>query len=147
MSLFSRNVFQRTIKDYCNRCGWRIAEIDDSYAKLIFTMPSGQDQALFIVPYQSTLEFSVPSALMVDRLEDIPHELSTKLLQRSSETKIGFWCIEEIGDNYVYSYMHNAEIQLINLEYFANVVQTLIIECEEFEQQLGQFAQRRTRRW
>lgn len=143
MSLFSRNNFQRTIRDYCKQCGFKIYEIDDSHAILVFTMPSGQEQILFIVPYESTLEFSVPSALEMDQLEDLPHELSTKLLQRSSEKTIGFWCIEVIKDQYVYSYMHNAEIQLITPEYFGMIVTALVLECEQFEQELRRFTQRR----
>lgn len=139
MSLFSRDDFQHTIKGYCKRCGFEIYEIDDSHATLVFKMPSGQDQILYIRPFGSTLEFSVPSALKVDRLEDLPHELSTKLLERSSSQKIGFWCIEEFGGQYAYSYMHNAEMKLITPEYFGQIVVALVQECEQFELALWQF--------
>lgn len=140
MSLFSRGGFQRTIKQFCDRLGLVIAELDDTHAVLIFTMRSGRDQILYIVPFDSTLEFSVPSAFVVSRLEDFPHELSTNLLRKSSENKIGFWCIEDIGQGeYAYSYMHNAEMQLINEDYFGRILQTLITECENFEQALRQY--------
>lgn len=139
MNLFSRNNFQHTIKDYCKRQKWNISEIDDQHATLIFTMDSGRDQFLYIVPYQSTLEFSVPSIAQFQSVEEMPHELSTILLQRSAKKKFGFWCIEEIRGNYIYSYMHNAEMQLLNVEYFASIVMCLVTECEEFEQELTRF--------
>lgn len=132
--MFSHNNFQHTIKDYCRRVGWKISEIDDNHAKLLFTMPSGQDQFLYIVLYQSTLEFSVPSAVGANQIENMPHEISTLLLRRSANKRLGFWCIEEIRGNCVYSYMHNAEMELINLDYFANIVRALVLECEEVEE-------------
>lgn len=142
MSWFSRDDFEHKVKDYCRRWGWNIAEIDSSHATLIFTMASGRDQTLYVVPYQTTLEFSVPSMAMFEDLDDIPHYLSTTLLQRNASKKIGFWCIEIIGDNYVYSYMHNAELQLITPDYFGAVVRELVAECEAFEQELLNFLQR-----
>jgi hypothetical protein len=78
------------------------------------------------------LEFSVPSALSFDE-DDIPHMLSTLLLKRNVERKIGFWCLEKISEKFVFECMHNAEMQLIDSEYFGNVVRALINECDEFE--------------
>ena len=100
---------------------------------LRFAMESGRDQTLFIIRYESTLEFSVPSMAAFESEENMPHFLSTLLMKRSSEKKIGFWCIERIGDKSVYSYMHNAEMQLIDSDYFAKVVRALITECDDFE--------------
>ena len=55
------------------------------------------------------------------------------MLKRSSQRKLGFWCIEEIGSKHVYSCMHNAEMQLIDSDYFGRVVRALISECDDFE--------------
>jgi hypothetical protein len=46
-------------------------------------------------------------------------------LPRSAEKKIGFWCLEKLGGQYVYSIMHNAELQLIGDVYFVKVVRAL----------------------
>lgn len=132
-SLFSGVNFANTIKKYCTANGWKIADLNDSRAILRFSMSSGRDQTLYIIRYESTLEFSVPSMAAFDSEDDIPHFLSTLLLKRSAEKKIGFWCIEKIGGEHVYSCMHNAEMQLIDSNYFAKVVRALITECDDFE--------------
>lgn len=132
-SLFSGVNFGSTIKKYCAAQGWKIADLNSERAILRFAMESGRDQTLFIIRYESTLEFSVPSMAAFESEENMPHFLSTLLMKRSSEKKIGFWCIERIGDKSVYSYMHNAEMQLIDSDYFAKVVRALITECDDFE--------------
>lgn len=132
-SLFSGMNFANTIKKYCAANGWKIADLNDKRAILRFGMSSGRDQTLYIIRYESTLEFSVPSMATFDSEDNIPHFLSTLLLKRSSERKIGFWCIEQIGGKHVYSHMHNAEMQLIDSNYFAKVVRVLINECDDFE--------------
>ena len=132
-SLFTSANFKSTITSYCSQNGWKIADLNDRRAILRFNMDSGRVQTLYIIRYETTLEFSVPSMAAFDSEDDIPHRLSTLLLKRSSEKKIGFWCIEEIGNKQVYSYMHNAEMQLIDAKYFASLVRTLINECDNFE--------------
>ncbi len=135
-ALFSGVNFATTIKKYCAASGWKIADLNNGRAVLRFSMSSGRDQTLYIIRYESTLEFSVPSMAAFDSEDDIPHFLSTLLLKRSSEKKIGFWCIEIIGGKHVYSCMHNAEMQLIDSSYFAKVVRALINECDDFEKTL-----------
>jgi hypothetical protein len=132
-ALFSGVNFKNTIQRYCQEIGWKIAEVDDKHAILKFSMDSGTNQILFIIRYETTLEFSVPSIAAFDSEDNVPHYLSTLLLKRNSQKKIGFWCIEEVGNKHVFSYMHNAELQLINTEYFGDVIRTLINECERFE--------------
>lgn len=131
--LFSGVNFSATISRYCARQGWQVAGLNDRRAVLKFTMDSGREQTLYVIRYDTTLEFSVPSMFGFDSDDDIPHFLSTLLLKRSRERKVGFWCIETIDGRQVYSCMHNAEIQLIDADYFALVVRGLIWECDEFE--------------
>lgn len=131
--LFSGVNFKQTVQRYCNEIGWKIAEIDDKHATLKFNMDSGRTQTLWIIRYDTTLEFSVPSLAQFDSEDKIPHYLSTLLLKRNSQNKIGFWCIEESGGKQIYSYMHNAEAELINTEYFMRVVGLLVKECDDFE--------------
>ncbi len=132
-ALFSGVNFADTIKKYCAANGWKIADLNNERAILRFSMSSGRNQTLYIIRYDSTLEFSVSSMAAFDSEDDIPHFLSTLLLKRSAEKKIGFWCIEKIGGKHVYSCMHNAEMQLIDSNYFAKVVRALINECDDFE--------------
>ncbi len=131
--LFAGSNFRITMNKYCANHGWRISDLNDRRAILRFSMNSGRSQTLYVIKYDATLEFSVPSGLSFHTIEDVPHFISTLLLKRSSEKKIGFWCIEEINGHPTYSCMHNAEIDLIDNRYFGNVVETLVNECDELE--------------
>lgn len=132
-NLFSGVNFATTIQRYCDAIGWKVADLNNQRAMLRFNMDSGREQTLFILRYESTVEFSVPSVAAFDSDQNIPHVLSTLLLQRNAERKVGFWCIEKISGKYVYSCMHNAELQLLNEAYFAAVVRALVMECDDFE--------------
>jgi hypothetical protein len=132
-ALFSGSGFKNTVQRYCNEIGWRLADISDSQAKIAFSMSSGRSQTLWIIRYDTTLEFSVPSMAIFNREEDLPGLLSNILLQRNSQRKVGFWCVEKIGGKYVYSCMHNAEMSLLDRNYFETVVRALVKECDDFE--------------
>lgn len=133
LDLFSSTNFRSTIQRYCNQLGWRINDINNSRAILKFEANSGNSQTLFIIRYDNTLEFSVPSGLKFYSLDDVPGWMSTLLLSRNSQFKLGFWCIEEISNQQVFSMMHNAEISLMNVDYFRKVVLKLVNDCDEFE--------------
>lgn len=132
--LFSSNNFQSTIINYCNRIGWKIHEINHNKAVLRFNMGSGSTQTVFILRYDTTLEFSCPSGLKFDSFDYIPHQLSSFLLKENSQYKIGFWSIEELSQRQVFSIMHNSEISLLDVNYFVSIVQVLIDRCDKFEQ-------------
>lgn len=134
LDLFSSSNFQSTIYGYCNQLGWRISDINDRRAILRFNADSGNTQTLFIIRYENTLEFSVPSGLKFNSNDDVPGWMSTVLLCQNSQFKIGFWCIEQIEGRSTFSMMHNAEMSLINVDYFSKVVLKLVNDCDEFEQ-------------
>lgn len=137
LDLFSTSNFRSTIHRYCNQLGWRINDINDRRAILKFGADSGNTQTLFIIRFENTLEFSVPSAIKFNSLDDVPGWMSTMLLSKNTEHKIGFWCIETIEHRKVFSVMHNAEISLLNVDYFGKVVLKLVNECDEFEQSVA----------
>lgn len=132
-SLFSEMNFRNTIQKYASQNGWKIADLSDRHASLRFGMSSGRTQTCHILRYDTTLEFSCQSAVFFDSESQIPHALSTLLLKRSAQRKVGFWCIEELSGKQVYSCMHNAEMSLLDSNYFASVVRALINECDDFE--------------
>jgi hypothetical protein len=137
MALFSSNTFKDLITRYCRQQRWKIADINDRRAMLAFTMPSDRMQVLYILRYDTTLEFSVPSDLGFSSEDAIPDSLSTMLLRRNAESKVCFWCIEMIGHKHTFSCMYNAESNLIDAEYFARIVRALLQECERLEQALA----------
>lgn len=137
LDLFSTRNSQSTIQNYCQRLGWKIADMNNRRTILNFAMDSGTDQTLFIIAYENTLEFSCPSGIKFGDIDNIPGWLSTLLLNENSKYKVGFWSIETIAEHYHFSIMHNAEISLIDLEYFRTVVLKLINECDKLEQTIA----------
>ncbi len=136
--MFTNKSFKATISSYCNQIGWKIEHIEENLAVLVFQMESGQTQTLFVVRHESTLEFSVPSEASFASFEEIPDTLSSILMQRNRVRRYGFWCIMEIENRYVFTVMHNAEMSLLSIEYFAIIVQALLEECDQFERALKQ---------
>jgi|GEM_PF-1195748 hypothetical protein len=131
--IFSSFKFRSTVESYCQNLDWNIYKIDNKTAVIKFNMESGSTQTVFIIKYDLTIEFSCPSGLKFDDVDDIPHRLSTLLLQKNAQYKLGFWGIENIGDQQVFSIIHNAEMSLIDVDYFRRVVIQLVDECDEFE--------------
>ncbi|WP_341730814.1 hypothetical protein [Microcoleus sp. EPA2] len=134
--LFSSFKFRSTIEGYCRDIGWKISSIDNQIAVIKFDMESGSTQTLFIVKYDSTLEFSCPSGLKFDDIDDIPHNLSTFLLGKNAEYKLGFWALQKIGEKQTFSIIHNAEMSLIDVNYFRKILIILVEKCDEFEQNI-----------
>lgn len=89
-------VFNDLIKSHCSNIGWSISELKDESAKIDFSMESGRKQTVYVIQYGSVIELSVPSAFAMDSEDEIPHVLSTALLQKNAQYKLGAWCIEKI---------------------------------------------------
>ncbi|MEZ2341963.1 hypothetical protein [Microcoleus sp.] len=134
--LFSSFKFRSTIEGYCRDIGWNISRIDNEIAVIKFDMESGTTQTLLIVKYDSTLEFSCPSGLKFDDIDDVPHNLSTFLLGKNAEYKLGFWALQKLGGKQTFSIIHNAEMSLIDVNYFGRVIIRLIQECDDFERKI-----------
>ncbi|RCJ14704.1 hypothetical protein A6S26_10765 [Nostoc sp. ATCC 43529] len=134
--IFNDKEFIATIQGYCNQLGWKISDIDDDHAILQFDMESGSVQTLFIYQHRSILELFCPSLIRfpVEKYSQNFHWISTFLLKENTKYTLGFWCIQEIAGCYIFSIMHNAEISLIDINYFAKVIAWLVEECEQFEQ-------------
>jgi hypothetical protein len=112
LDLFSGSNYRLTIQRYCSELGWNILDINDRRTIMRFTMKSGNTQTLFILRYDTTLEFSVPSGVKFATKDDVPGWISTLLLSENSNYKTGFWSIEDIGGKQTFSIMHNAEISV-----------------------------------
>jgi hypothetical protein len=130
---FAGQQFVLTVETLCKQVNWKISEIDDRHAILRFQMESGRSQPLFILRYDYLLEFSVPSMLAFDDVNEIPSAFSALMLQRNAQSKLGFWCIEKIASKFVFSIMYNIEMELLTPEYFQRVVQHLIRECDSLD--------------
>jgi len=134
LDLLSEYNFRLTLQNYCEQLGWSISQIDNSSGTLKFKTGSGRVQTVFIVLFDQTIEFSVPTGIKFPSKDSIPGSLSTLLLALNSKNKVGFWCIEELNNQQVFSVMHNAELSLIDLDYFQGVILALVQRCDEIEQ-------------
>jgi hypothetical protein len=137
LDLFSGYKFRTTVEKYCEQLEWPTTYLDNSSASLKLRTTSGTIQTVFIVLHGQTFEFSVPSAIKFQSLDEIPGSLSNWLLVLNSKNKIGFWCIEELSNQHVFSVMHNVELSLINIEYFESVISALVQRCDELEQMIA----------
>ncbi len=127
------STFKNVITSHCATLGWNIAELQEDKACLNFEMDSGRTQSIYILNYNSVLEFSVPSSAIFETPDDIPHFLSTTLLSKNAEYKIGAWAMEQVGDKFVYSIMFNEHINAIDTGGFKNIVMFLLAECDGFD--------------
>lgn len=127
-------VFQSTIKRFCKAHAWEIYEINEKKVKLKFQAESGNTHSLFVYRYDKDmlLEFSVPSGLSFPSGDQMPHGLSTILLERNSKLKLGFWCVEQLEDERTYTVIHNEEIGLLNSDYFGRIARRLVEQCDDF---------------
>lgn len=132
-ALFSLDNFESTIKKYARQIGWELYDLRSDRAMLKFKTHSGSSQTVFVIRFDKTLEFSCPSGLEYENFDEIPHQLSSLLLRKNSEYKIGFWCIEQIADRLVFSIMHNAPMNLISVGYFEMIIEKLVENCDDFE--------------
>ena len=128
--------FKLAIATYCEEHKWVLSAVNEERAEMEFPLANGELKLLNIKRYDSTLEFSVPSFAAFGAESDIPGVLSTVLLERNSETKIGFWCIDKVGDKSVYTCMNNIELKLLDSAHFAAIIKGLIDECDDIEETL-----------
>ncbi|MGD1715569.1 hypothetical protein [Hydrocoleum sp. CS-953] len=125
--------FEDLVINNSAKTGGNIAKLNDREAMLKFSMDSGIEQILYITKYDSILKFSVPSAAVFDSLEEIPHIISSVLLTKNAEYKLGEWCVEKIQGKMVYSIMHNVDMNFVDSGYFVNLVSCLVSECDKFD--------------
>lgn len=125
--------FAKFINRMCAAFNWKTREFDNEHAVIEFTVDQLRSQTLFIFCYDDDLEFSVPSFAAFDSMEKVPHYISTSLMQINAKSKIGFWCVELIGEKLVYTYMHNARMSLTDEAAFKDIITTLIQRVDDFE--------------
>ncbi len=125
--------FMAFINRMCDAHNWKVREVDDEHAVIEFILEKTRSQTLFVFSFEEEVEFSVPSFAAFESMDKVPHLISSSLLQINAKTKIGFWCMEHIGDKLVYTYMHNANITQLDEKNFSEIVTTLIQRVDEFE--------------
>lgn len=126
--------FKRAVKTYCEEHHLELTDIDEDHGEVMFVIPVDRKKRLHLARYDSTVEFSLPGFNSFEAEEELPGILSTHLLLRNARKKVGFWCIDKIKDRFVYSFMHNAELKLLDSQHFFNIVSGLTAEAEALEE-------------
>ena len=129
----SATSFAPTIRKFCAEQGWELYRIGDDIAALKFEGDAGTEYTVIIFLFESALEFSVATKVRFASEGDIPRRLCTWLLCRSSGMRIGFWAIDDKGDDFFVKRMHTVESRFVDSEHFSLVVRHLIKSCDEFE--------------
>jgi 8-oxo-dGTP pyrophosphatase MutT (NUDIX family) len=138
--------FKRAVKTYCEEHNLELADIDEDYGEVVFVIPVDRRKHLRLARYDSTVEFSLPGFTSSDSEDELPGILSTHLLLRNARKKVGFWCIDKIKDKFVYSFMHNAELKLLDGQHFFNIVSGLAAESEALEELIREITRQEARK-
>lgn len=125
--------FTKQMEQYASKAEWEIAVQGDSSVSITFDMNSGSQQTCFIINYPGAVEFSCPSFAAFESEEQIPGILSTMMLQANAKRTMGFWCIEEIDNKYIFSIMHNIPLHQLTQENFEEITTQVVNECERVE--------------
>ena len=125
--------FKKVIENYCEDYQWNLLEVNEDRAEILFDMPAGDQKSVCISRHDSTVEFAVPSFIVLKAEDNKLDAFSTTLLRRNSQKKVGFWCIDQIKGALAYCCMHNAELKLLDSNYFAAIVVSLTEECDAIE--------------
>jgi len=130
--------FQKALKALATANDWDIEFSGKTTGILEFANASGEGIPLYVDLYDEQVVFSVSAAPIFKTEADIPHEASTYLLHRNADLPFGFWCLEESDEGEMfYSLVHAEPLGDMETEHFADVVDVLMDECEEFDKQWG----------
>jgi hypothetical protein len=124
--------FKQVLAACAKANGWKFSRLRKQEAVLAFLMPAGHNQTIYFSDFGDGIEIAVLTNGVFDSLEDFPHPLSTFLLYQNANHTIGYWCVEDVDDKVVISYMHNIALSQLSPELFRRIVETLVQECDTF---------------
>ncbi len=117
--------------------GWVTYDLNAKRAVIKFDVPSGRKQTLYAIDLGEVVELSVPSVLVFDTVDEVPHDLAVTCLRRSARTKVGFWCLEQIEGKQAFSFMWNLQLRHLDAQTFGEVVRALVVGCDALESDLA----------
>ncbi len=126
--------FQKTIKGLAAKNTWKINDMNEDRAELLFDTDAGEQMVeIFQHEDGETLEFTASLQGGYDNEEDMPHEVSTMLLRRNWDLELGQWCIDEDGGQLYFTCGYNVSIRDLDALFFAEIVAALVHEAAEVE--------------
>lgn len=125
--------FEATILELAGANGWVVHDLNAKRAVIKFDLASGRTQTLYVIDLGEVVELSVPSVMVYDTVDEVPHDLAVTCLRRSAKTKVGFWCLEQIEGKQAFSFMWNLQLRQLDAVTFGDVVRALVVGCDELE--------------
>jgi hypothetical protein len=134
------SIFEDQVKTLAYQSGLKVAEVNGSRARLLFTFDTdGKEtqQTVWIIPFKDGghWEFSCPTAIKGDP-EDMPKMLLIFALKQNSEYLRGFWCLEDFDGTTVLEYMHNISSALLTPSEFNRTCWAVATRVDELERKL-----------
>jgi len=126
-------MFEWRLQQLASGASLRVSELKSTHAILRFSMNSGLTQNVFIVPYNEVWEFSVQSAIKFYNATEFPQALLATLFVQNSKNKRAFWCIEQLGGEYVLSGMLNFPADNLTPAEFSRICNALVTEVDKLE--------------
>ncbi len=128
--------FEARLQALADANGWVTSDLNAKRAVIKFELASGRTQTLYAIDVGEVVELSVPSLLVFDTVDDVPHDLAVTCLRRSAKAKVGFWCLELIEGKQAFSIMWNLPHRHLDAQTFGAVVRALVVGCDELESDL-----------
>jgi hypothetical protein len=127
------SAFEARMRVLAETNGWVVHDLNAKRAVIKFDVPSGRTQTLYAIDFGEVVELSVPSVLVFDTIDEVPHDLAVTCLRRSAKSKVGFWCLEQIEGKQAISLMWNVPLRNLDTELFGQIVRALVVGCDELE--------------
>lgn len=124
--------FEKKINSFCKATRYQLDEMGEDFA---FIAVQGADclYPVVIRDIEDVLLFSISINVPISEDDEIPHLLSTFLLQLNADTIKGFWSLEEDeDDNLFYTYNHISPKLFVNKQRFDEIIDDLILNFEIF---------------
>ncbi len=133
----SKSPFRTLIESIASEMDWEISEIDDESAVIELEAESGSEMTLYASSDEETVEFDVPSLAVMEKESDIQGNVSTFLLKRNADLRVGAWVLEEVDDGWCYSVMYNEDLEVLQKMAKDGIISNLITiveECDRFDE-------------
>jgi hypothetical protein len=133
----SKSPFRTLIESITSEMDWEISEIDDESAVIELDAESGSEMTLYASSDEETVEFDVPSLAVMEKESDIQGNVSTFLLKRNADLRVGAWVLEEVDDGWCYSVMYNEDLEVLQKMAKDGIISNLITiveECDRFDE-------------
>ena len=121
--------FLGTIQKYCAEQGWTINRVVNNAVVLRFDGEQGIPILVFVISEDSSVLFKCPSNLYYSEIEEIPHRLSTQLIQ-GHEFDTGVWSIQKLDEQFNFVLNWKVSFSLMDDRIFGELVRCLVEQCD-----------------